>query len=347
MNTYLSVLRTTMIKQFCQLKTVSVLIFALAVWTPSAHAGFLDFAIDSIKTFINKDKTDEVVQNYYEDVGVLRVSSQNSSTGSMQSSSDEEGVIRGVVGPARLATDNEVFENDQIQVYEVKAGDTLSDVAKMFDVSKNTIAWANDIKNGKLSPGDTLIILPVSGVKHTIKKGDTFKSIAKKYKASQDDILSFNDLSAGDTLVVGDVIIVPDGEVVVDAPVKVAPKKKKIYASAGAGYYSRPLIGGVKTQGIHGHNGVDIGTPVGTPLLAAAEGTVLVAKSSGYNGGYGKMVIISHSNGTQTVYGHMSSVYVSTGQSVQRGEQIGESGNSGRSTGPHLHFEIRGAENPF
>lgn len=348
MNVYPSVLRTTMIKYFCQPKITSLLLLALIVWAPSAHAGFFDMAMDGIKSLINKDKTDQVVKNYYEDVGVLRVSNQVSATDSIGLSSDSEGVIKGIVGPARLATENEVFENDQIQVYEVKAGDTLSDVAKIYNVSKNTIAWANDIKNGKLNPGDILVILPVSGVKHTVKKGDTIKTIAKKYKAEQADILSFNNLESDAALNIGDVIIVPDGELVVDAPVvKVATKKKKIYASAGVGYYARPLIGGIKTQGIHGSNAVDIGTPVGTPLLAAADGTVLVAKNSGYNGGYGRMVIISHSNGTQTVYGHMSSVYVTTGQSVQKGEQIGESGNSGRSTGPHLHFEVRGAENPF
>lgn len=336
-----------MIKHFCQLKIPSLFLLALIVWAPSAHAGFLDLAMDNIKSFINKDKTDQVVKNQYEEMGVLRVSNQVSSSGASESISGNDGVIRGVVGPARLATEREVFENDQIQVYEVKVGDTLSDVAKMYDVSKNTIAWANDIKNGKLVPGDTLVILPVSGVKHAVKKGDTVKTIAKKYKAVQGDILSFNDLEADSALNVGDVLIVPDGEVVVDAPVKVAVKKKKIYASAGAGYYTRPIIGGVKTQGIHGANGVDIGAPVGTAILAAADGTALVAKNSGYNGGYGRMVIISHSNGTQTVYGHMSSVSIVTGQSVQKGEQIGASGNSGRSTGPHLHFEIRGAENPF
>ena len=124
-------------------------------------------------------------------------------------------------------------------------------------------------------------------------------------------------------------------------------KTKRIYASAGIGYFVRPIIGGIKTQGIHGQNAVDIGAPVGTPILASAGGTILVGKNSGYNGGYGRMIIVSHPNGTQTVYGHMNSVYVNAGQTVSQGEQIGESGNSGKSTGPHLHFEVRGAENPF
>jgi murein DD-endopeptidase MepM/ murein hydrolase activator NlpD len=252
----------------------------------------------------------------------------------------------------RVSTDEELINNDNIQVYEVKDGDTLSSIAKTYNVSKNTIAWANEIKDGKAKIGDILIILPVSGVKHTIKKGDTIKSLTKKYGVDSIEILDFNNIKELDTLTVGEDIIIPDGRLDFDAPAPVKKtdtkkRTKKIYASAGNGYFVRPIIGGIRTQGIHGQNAVDIGAPVGTPLLAAAAGTVLVAKGSGYNGGYGKMVIISHSNGTQTVYGHMNNVYVATGQSLSQGEQIGESGNSGKSTGPHLHFEVRGAENPF
>ncbi len=263
-----------------------------------------------------------------------------------------ENVLQAEVGPMRTSTDEELVDGDNIQVYEVKEGDTLSSVAKIYGVSKNTIAWANEIKNGKAKVGDILIILPISGVKHTIKKGDTLKSVSKKYAADILEVSDFNGLKDGDELVVGEDIIIPDGKLDFDAPVvnnkkPDTKKKKRIYASAGIGYFARPIVGGVKTQGLHGHNGVDIGAPVGTPLLAASNGTVLVAKNTGYNGGYGKMVIISHPNGTQTVYGHMNNVYVSTGQNVTQGEQIGESGNSGKSTGPHLHFEIRGAKNPF
>ncbi len=266
--------------------------------------------------------------------------------------SNNEIFLEAEVGPMRTSTEEELIDSENIQVYEVKSGDTLSSIAKIYNVSKNTIAWANDIKNGKAKEGDILLILPISGIKHTVKKGDSIKSLAKKYSAENIDILEFNNIKEDTLLVVGEDIIIPDGKMNFDAPTtakktETKKKTKRIYASAGIGYFVRPIIGGIKTQGIHGHNGVDIGAPIGTPLLAAAAGTVLVAKGSGYSGGYGKMVIISHDNGTQTVYGHMNSVYVSTGQSVSQGEQIGESGNSGKSTGPHLHFEVRGAENPF
>ena len=113
------------------------------------------------------------------------------------------------------------------------------------------------------------------------------------------------------------------------------------------GYYRRPIDGGRKTQGIHGNNGVDLANSCGTPMRASASGRVIVAKSSGWNTGYGKYIVISHPNNTQTLYGHMQAVYVTVGRVVEQGEIIGELGTTGRSTGCHVHFEIRGARNPF
>lgn len=308
------------------------------------HAGMISDMKDVLlRVFLKEDiKVESSLEE--EEIPVLKTSKiAFSSSTSVDTDQDDEGVMKAVVGQMRSSTEEEKYENDQIAVYEVKQGDTVATVADLFGVSKNTIIWANDIK-GALKPGDVLIVLPVTGVKHVIKKGDTLASIAKKYKADLDEIALFNGVSNTIALVPGESIIIPEGEI--ETPKVVAPKKK-IYNSSSAGYYSRPLMGGVKTQGIHGHNAVDIGTPVGTPILAAADGTVAVARDSGYNGGYGDMIIINHPNGTQTVYGHLSKVSVKTGQRVVKGEQIGSSGNTGRSTGPHLHFEIRGATNPF
>jgi Membrane proteins related to metalloendopeptidases len=103
----------------------------------------------------------------------------------------------------------------------------------------------------------------------------------------------------------------------------------------------------VRTQGLHGNNGVELGCPIGTPVIASAGGKIVSAKSSGYNGGYGKVIIIAHENNTQTLYAHLSRVDVNVGDIVQQGDIIGLTGNTGKSTGPHLHFEIRGAKNPF
>ncbi len=237
----------------------------------------------------------------------------------------------------------------QISVYVVRKGDTLSSVAKMFGVSANTIVWANDLKSNTLKNGQELVILPISGVRHVVKSGDTLASIAKKYKTDLAEILSYNDLSANAKLKIGDEVIVPDGEIVVSSGSS-SGGSSSVGASypTFAGYYMRPVVGGKKTQGIHGHNGVDIGRlPVGSPVMASADGTVIISKTSGWNGGYGLYIVVSHPNGTQTLYSHLSRVSVSTGQRVEQGQTIGALGNTGKSTGPHLHFEIRGAKNPF
>lgn len=239
-----------------------------------------------------------------------------------------------------------------VDTYIVRQGDTLSGIAEMFDVTPNTILWANDLSRGSsLRPGQTLTILPITGVKYTVKKGDTLASIAKKFDGDATEISIFNGIDDA-TLAVGAEVIIPNGEIA--APP--APKKqtgvgklvRTVTNTISAGYYSAPLASYTRTQGIHGYNGVDLAGPIGTPILAAAAGDVIVAKGSGYNGGYGMYIVIQHDNGSQTLYSHASRVNVSVGDRVSKGQIIGAVGNSGRSTGPHLHFEIRnGVRNPF
>ncbi len=239
--------------------------------------------------------------------------------------------------------------NMQISIYTVQAGDSLSGVAKMFRVSVNTILWANSLTSKSiLKPGQTLVILPISGINHTIVKGDTILSIAKQYNASLEEILSYNDLNTSSLLVKGQKIIIPDAELK-SPTINIASTNpiKKNSTPNYSGYYSRPVKGGTKTQGIHGHNGIDIADKIGTPIYAAASGTVIISTISGWNGGYGNYVIISHPNGTQTLYGHLSKDLVKVGDYVTRGQKIALMGSTGKSTGSHLHFEIRGAMNPF
>jgi murein DD-endopeptidase MepM/ murein hydrolase activator NlpD len=245
-------------------------------------------------------------------------------------------------------------KSDQISVYEVREGDTLSQIAEMFHVTPNTIRWANDF-DGSIHAGQTLVILPVTGVKHTIKSGGTVKDLADLYKADAREIALFNGISIDARLEAGQEIIVPNGELHVE---ETKPAKKKSgsggnVASSGSGvstsgYFIHPAPGGVKTQGIHGYNGVDIGGAIGTTVRAAAGGQVIIARGGGgWNGGYGNYVVVKHDNGTQTLYAHLNSIAVSQGSSVSQGDTIGGLGNTGRSTGPHLHFEVRGGKNPF
>lgn len=254
-------------------------------------------------------------------------------------------------GPSGTAADIiDRPSSSQISVYTVRSGDTLSTIAAMYKVTVNTIVWANNIKKGVIRPGDILVILPVTGVQHTVAKGETLASIAKTFKSDALEISQYNDLALDAALTVGSSILIPDGEIPAP-PVVTKPQTTSPLHGAGgpalSGYYAWPVDGGVLTQGLHGYNGIDIGAQKGTSIFASAAGTVIVAREGGYNGGYGSYVVIQHSNGTQTLYAHASAVLVSAGQSVAQGQAIAKVGATGKATGNHLHFEVRGAANPF
>jgi LysM repeat protein len=262
-------------------------------------------------------------------------------------------------GPSGTVLD--LQSNDRqgkVSLYVVRDGDTLPQIAKMFDVTVNTILWANDLKkNDTLRAGQTLVLLPVNGVQHIVQKGETLKGIAKKYQGNVDEIVAFNDLGSVTALSVGETIIIPEGTEQLAIPVstgssKIAPSHARAISRYPSyeGYYQNPLPTGQKTQGIHGYNGVDLGAPKGDPIYAAAEGTVIVdhfnPNGNPWFGGYGNYVVLEHPNGTQTLYAHMSAVYVSMGDHLSQGQRLGAVGSTGHSTGPHLHFEVRGAKNP-
>ncbi|MCC6290682.1 M23 family metallopeptidase [Candidatus Nomurabacteria bacterium] len=255
----------------------------------------------------------------------------------------------GVVGTS--ADIEETPQSDQISLYVVRSGDSLSGIAKMFNVSVNTIVWANDLpSNAVIREGQTLTILPINGLRHVVTKGETIASIAKKFNGDEKEIVQFNDLVPDAPLAIGQVVLIPGGEEPTSAKTS-SPKSSTLVRGASgpsyAGYYLRPIAGGVKTQGLHGYNGVDLASSAGTEILASASGKVLVAKSGGWNGGYGNYVVIGHPNGTQTLYSHLQNTIVFVGQQVVQGQVIGYMGATGKATGIHLHFEIRGAKNPF
>lgn len=255
----------------------------------------------------------------------------------------------GEIGPnGSIANIYEESSTGEISTYVVRDGDTLATVAKMFGVSTNTIKWSNDLKSNSLKVGTRLTILPVSGISHTVQKGDTISSIAKKYSGDKNEIMTFNDM-ATEKLSIGTKIIIPNGELPASVIAKVGTKSSTVKSNlpSVAGYFARPTSG-IKSRGVKpGHKGVDIANKVGTPIYAAASGRVIVADPVGYNGGFGQYVVISHDNGTQTLYAHMSAVETNVGAIIEQGALIGKMGNTGHSTGPHLHFEVRGAKNPF
>lgn len=259
-----------------------------------------------------------------------------------------------------------------ISVYTVKDGDSISGIADHFGVSVSTILWANDLTiHSTIKPGMTLNILPVSGLQHKVQSGETLSSIAAKFHASTAEIATFNGLDAQATVVVGSTLIIPGGEeanastvakttttktatktTTTKSSTTKAPTKTTIRSDLGTatsgGYFTNPVPGALLTQGIHGNNGVDLGAPSGTPIHAAAAGTVIISKNdAAWNGGYGSYVVVSHANGAQTLYAHMSKDIATVGETVSQGEVIGYVGETGEATGNHLHFEVRNAKNPF
>lgn len=233
----------------------------------------------------------------------------------------------------------------EVRDYTVQKGDTISGLAQKFGLSVDTIKWANSLEdNLNIKPGQVIRIPPVTGVVHKVKKGDTVYSIAKYYQTNAQGIVDypFNTFTSDETfeLAVGQILIVPDG---------VMPKAEKVYIAkqtpnagtvVASGIFVWPTSGKISQRFTWYHRGIDIANSIGTPILAADAGKVIVAGWPD-NVGYGNRVIIDHGNGFVTLYGHMSKVLVDVGQTVQRGSTIGLIGSTGRSTGPHCHFEIR------
>lgn len=233
---------------------------------------------------------------------------------------------------------------DKIENYTVKEGDTLDKIAKRFDVSVDTIKWANNLKGDVIKPGQILKIPPVTGVVHKVSSGETVYSIAKKYKVNPQNIVNFpfNDFADMDTfaLTPGQILYVPDGVIEEEKPVV----RQKFIAEIKAGVkgtsnFIWPTSGGITQYPVWYHMALDIANPAAPPILAADSGTVIFADCVRY--GYGCHIILDHGNGYQTLYAHLSRINVSVGQAVSQGQQIGVMGSTGRSTGTHLHFEIR------
>ncbi len=236
----------------------------------------------------------------------------------------------------------------------VESGDTLSSLAAKYNISLNTILWANDLTDrSTIRPGDVLIILPVSGTVHHVADGDTISAIAEKYKGKTSAIVAFNQLANEDDIFIGDIVVVPDGQM----PPPPAPQKQVVQQTApssvpvASSYFIAPVIPPyIITQGLHWYNAIDFshqGYACGRPVVASAGGTI---QRTGYHGTAGNYVRILHPNGVVTFYGHLSSILVSQGQSVSQGQRIGLIGNTGYtvgSTGCHVHFEVRGGRNPF
>ncbi len=244
----------------------------------------------------------------------------------------------------------------EITNYTVQTGDVLGKIATDFGISIETLLWANNLTlRSYIRPGDTLRILPVSGITYTIKKGDTLSKISKTYGADQKEIIAFNALNeTGTNLVIGKELVIPGGQriaaatparnIQVSTPARTVAAPPSSEAPAGSGYLWPTSVRRITTYfgtyyrfGVH--TGLDIAGPKGTPLYASRAGTVTYSQCT--KGGYGCHIMIDHGDGVVTLYGHASALHVSVGDSVVQGQTIADMGSTGLSTGPHIHFEVR------
>ena len=228
-------------------------------------------------------------------------------------------------------------------VYVVQSGDNVSKIAQSFGVRPETILWSNpelETWPDYIVVGQELFILPLNGAYHEVKAGDTLDSIAKRYSVEVSTIVEceYNDLSEPYELQAGRRLVVPGGTRPVVPRYVRATAPPPTNAPQGTGNFMWPTSGYL-TQGYWlGHQAIDLGAPTGTPIYAADAGYVA---ATGWMGGYGNYVIVNHGNGFETLYAHLSEIRAIAGQGVDRGHVIGLVGSTGRSTGPHLHFEIR------
>jgi murein DD-endopeptidase MepM/ murein hydrolase activator NlpD len=267
----------------------------------------------------------------------------------------EDNVLTAITSPLfissnTLGTIMEQEKDNAIIKYTVGGGETLNQIAQKFNVSVETIMLANELTSAKVNEGDELAILPVNGLIHLVEKDETAGGIAKKYSANKDEIIEFNELKDGNVFI-GDILIIPNGKMpkpttqsIVSVPQVVMPNS----------YFMAPTTG-IVTQGAHfshtvngvrQYNSIDIANSLGTPIVAAAGGEIQIVKKIWPNGNY---ITIAHPNGLVTLYAHLNSYAkdIYPGKQVSQGEVIGYMGSTGNSTGPHLHFQVMGAYNPF
>ena len=257
-----------------------------------------------------------------------------------------------------IAQEENTLSNRQgITDYIVRKGDTIERIAKRFQVSTQTILAANNLSSKSIiRPGQSLIILPISGIRYRVAKGDTLSRIAHHFHSSVKEIVVFNNLKNESSIIQGQTLIIPGGYGPSKAKTSFphgltpnTPRERALIKSWPSlpGYFSYPTVAGDTYDiGILHHlNAVDISGSCGTPIYAAAAG--FIDKITRNNRWYGNEIRIVHHNGTYTVYAHLSKILAKEGGKVEKGQIIGRMGQTGNANGCHLHFEVHGAQNPF
>ncbi|MPZ98272.1 MAG: peptidoglycan DD-metalloendopeptidase family protein [Dehalococcoidia bacterium] len=251
----------------------------------------------------------------------------------------------GVVEAARV-------QEDRIPIffeYEIQEGDTVYSIAERFNVSTDYVVWNNaDVitDSDLLEVGSRLQIPSVEGIIHSVRIDETVSDIADQYEANSDDIISFaaNGLRNDPNLLTPDVLILVPGGVIPPPPPP--PPADTIVpqpggGGGGTGAWGWPVAGLLSSPFGPGHPlGIDLAGPVGTPVTTAQGGTVTFAGGNPCCS-YGYHIIVDHGDGYETLYAHLSGFNVVSGQYVDSGDVLGWIGMTGRTTGPHVHFELR------
>jgi len=229
----------------------------------------------------------------------------------------------------------------------VADGESVADIASELGVSESTLLASNRLfGDGQLQPGQVLYASQ-KGVVHIVQAGQTLTDISITYGVPIETLTSANGITTTSTIYAGDRLLVPAVVTTFwDDVVRLSrgEKTRFIWPVDGEvvstfGWRVHPVLGNR-----HHHDGIDIDVPEGTIIRAGAAGEVMFY---GEQPGYGNVLVLEHSDGYYSMYGHLSSALVSPGRYVEIGQQVAVSGNTGISSGPHLHFEIRNGEFPI
>ena len=236
------------------------------------------------------------------------------------------------------STEKEQIPELYYTLYTVQKGDMIGKIAERYSVSQDALISLNKLKNTRTIQINQILKIPsIDGILYKTKDGDTPESIADRYRISLEKIAIVNNIT-DNVVTPGSVLFLPDAKLdwvtiqEINGDLFRKPLHARYYISSPYGWRNNPFSG-KRTF----HNGIDMATPVGTPIYAALDGTVA---ATGYDVIYGNYVIISHHSGYQTLYAHMSVILTSRGKRVTTATKIGLVGNTGQTTGPHVHFTV-------
>lgn len=305
---------------------------------------------DIVETIESVDVNNQTV---FSEIGSV---ASRGATDNLDIALSEGGISQGSVVKPSLTGSAQSLAFDTVEYYIVEPGDTIGTIAENFGVTQDTILKENNLSPTSLiQPGQKMtVIVTTSGqaASHRVKKGDTIDKIAKSFGVTSESIIAFNELADASQIQEGDVLIIEGGTKPEEAKPRITVPKNSgsrvgqffspsttTEKGSGSGNLGWPARSRRVNRGVvSGHIALDIDGDVGNPIFSADSGVVA---SAGWGRGYGLHVIVNHGNGFQTLYAHMKTSYVKAGQSVDRGEALGEIGLTGWTTGAHVHFETR------